>query len=564
MGCGTDDSPVKKPGMEKSQPLLQLGEVVSTPRDREAQLHKPGRSYTEGSPQSQKSGSFLGTEMQESLFQAWSGLKASGVVEQVTLSWAAAAVATYGERETLVHVLGGFLFGHCGALNSDGGAVRIVVPDWRKCDKVHPRLVVHEGSTERWQLRAEQTHGGLVRPLFTEVRDQDDVIIDLEGNSDLASGQLGEVCMACTSRCLEAYVTCPMSIDMCLQIEQFLLLLLSLAKQGFGSQVLTAMRQLLPQTAKIIMPLARSELVHDMGWVRLRTAINYKKIEETYSSVVEYERLGHCLITIYDESRANVIGIIELRQDILEIAVKTLDSVTGTDKIAPASELLPAAALLISGNGILNIHVEQIQLSLTELGCASIALPSAWLQVEHHVLAAADTAAATGDPDKHAGHVWSAHLTEVSSMGRVLDALLRPFINMAVYREALCRVTSVEISAQGPEGTVRVRSAYPLPKVSKVLCKFLKWWFSRQLAALDELRLVSNICEAVARDFGAQGLNSLDSFVSAITFYEDCHDGRTWLQWYETEVGDRRRQEKCCLRRCWRWCSWLCCGRRRR
>lgn len=503
-------------------------------------------------------GKILGVEHRRaSLYREWSKFHGrSADVDAVLLAWAAAARAAHLDRKELVRVICNFLFGKTG----ENGAMRMCVkkasgdgstgsPDADARGK--HAVYLHQGTTDKWKM-TEMRRDDLVLPLFKEAYDGN-VQIDLERGGHQA---LFDLCFAYANGNLESSIQLPFSFSLALTVERVFVLIFALGQHDLGRQMLVLLQQLLPDTVKLLSPLAHADMVHENNWVRYRSALQWDMIQELYPSVAEYERIRSCLIDVYDLSGNRLAAIIHLKDDVIEVAMYMHAGrpVYEPSEDMPAVELVP---LVFSGSGVYNVHVKEFRLGIPELGCASIALPPLWLRIDHQ----ADCPGETGGPNTFTdasavfGHTWSTRITEVQSAGRVFEAILRPFINMPAYRKALCESFRIEIAAKASPDDVRIRVSLPLPSISKALCMFLNWWLKRQLQALDELRLITDICEAIAKDIRSVSIQNcggaISSFVTCGSVY---HDAQSTAD----DEGPRNTwRSSCWLKR------FLCCRRKK-
>merc|ERR1712039_176534 len=130
--------------------------------------------------------------------------------------------------------------------------------------------------------------------------------------------------------------------------------------------------------------------------------------------------------------------------------------------------------------------------------------------------------------------------------------MVRPFLDLASYRSEVCNSTLVRIEtnagATDEFDKAKLLSTFPLPPLSNMIVRFLRWWWSRQLAALDELRLLSDVCAAVAQDLAATSIDPDDlegASLDADSYY-DARSNPDWFYQHQAQVGILRHQRRSC------------------
>lgn len=316
------------------------------------------------------------------------------------------------------------------------------------------------------------------------------------------------------------------------------------------------------------LPVGRADVV-PIGrcCVRLRAALDYHAIRGAYGSAAELQRLGRCSVAVMDETLTGLAALIEVRGSIIEITAGIqggcwvyVDASTGMAVIGSAG--LPAGVpSLLSDTAKMSVQIDDLRLQLSELGCASIGLPPISLELNHKPLVATSQDAQDLELGPQDGHEWQWRILDVGSPGRLVEIMIRPFIDLTSYRAALSREVEFCMFVKPGHTEVGVTASVPIPsRMSLVLTHFMKWWCLRQIANFDELRLLGDTCQAVAEDLAnlAEVSDFEDWCSCAGTFY---HDAMSWLSEYE--LGLESRPSTCCGRRWWRRLCSPCPMRRR-
>lgn len=466
-----------------------------------------------------------GLEAEEIQAVARDSLARVGVAVLVS-QWGEASRAVHAERGTVADALVEFLFGSRGALSHDGGALDLCT--YFGASSVTPLVkpsidLQSSRSSAAASTQSVKVWTGLMADVPRVPGHSDFSLASMASSGENVAAEPGAVPMDgedrnksfemflwCEARCLLSRISFAWSLEAALHVERLLRSAADIGARGYGNEVLNAVCNIWPNVVQLLQPLGRAEVFNNAHGSGFRATLDYDAIRAQYPSTSELERISHCTIEVLDETKLALAGVFEIRDNVMEVFVgidngtwvyldrETRECLRRPSKTAGSddSATVPVPSPL-EGTNFQYVHVEGLKVQLKELGCASFTLPPFWLSFEH-----GPTDADTVDS---LGHWWRWRVIDFGTLGHLFEALLRPFFDMPSYRVALCRSTEVHILAPCRGlGRMRVRTSYPMPRVFAIFRRFLRWWWSRQLAEVDELRLLANYFSACAADLMEQ------------------------------------------------------------
>eukprot|EP00928_Gymnodinium_smaydae_P053364 TRINITY_DN37372_c0_g1_i1.p1 TRINITY_DN37372_c0_g1~~TRINITY_DN37372_c0_g1_i1.p1 ORF type:complete len:508 (+),score=35.86 TRINITY_DN37372_c0_g1_i1:71-1594(+) len=470
---------------------------------------------------------------------------AAGGLGDLATAWSSTAAAVHADRTALSSGIDGFLFGPNGALTKDGGALSIQVSQ--------------SGNTSRVRVNENSS----------ELSDLTDASASAAADLEAGAQRIFDLGLTCQDRCFGARAAFPYNTDAIGYMERLIRIGARVSEEGFGGHFLTALSMLWPATVRALAPFGRADMSCVGGCVQQRIAINFEALTQRYDSLAELlGRFSRCNILVMTDDRRGVLGHVQYRSDTLQITIgvkegewvylnpanlECLSDHVGADAIVPS---------LTEGSGRFCVHVKDIKVGIKELGCMALPVPSIWLSVEHF-----PSDHASAQHSAQLGHEWRFTIDYVCSPGKIIESIIRPFLNLTDFRSALKLATKVTISGfSSSSSRFGIDVKFPIPTISSALWSFVRWWTLRHFGQLDELLCVQHIADGIRADLAEDRLiedSTLDWSIHIRPTMERFFSASSdWFYSYIEEVeraqGGWCRRRRRCLTSWFRICPIRC------